>query len=238
MKIQVAAVAAFAVVLAAGCGAAKAPAPAAGSAGASAHASRAAPAVQGATIPVLHKSASVTFGDPQAVGSDGATVTEMQTWKLTSVHYISYAAAMKGGQYGDVPANLGSNALKPGDRYLVLGLTITDHGPDGMSNTSYTVSSASYGWAEPDGHTGLTQDYCLGQAPPGNTQLDPQFVSSMCVVNALEPGQSVTGYLFFEVPVAPAVVAAVEPEPQTPLLVIDPDGLVSKDTCVVKAKFC
>jgi hypothetical protein len=68
--------------------------------------------------------------------------------------------------------------------------------------------------------------------------LDPQFISGMCVVNALEPGQSVTGYLFFEVPDAPAVVSATEPEPQTPLLVIDPSGLVRKDSCVVKAKFC
>jgi hypothetical protein len=162
----------------------------------------------------------------------------LQTWKLNSVHYIGYAAAMKGGEDGDVPANLGSDALTKGSRFLVLGVTITDRGPDGMSNTSYTVSNASYGWAEPSGKTGLTQDYCLGQAPPGDKQLDPQFVSDMCVVNALEPGQSVTGYLFFAVPDAPAVVAAVEPEPDTPLLVIDPSGIVGKDSCVVKAKFC
>lgn len=77
--------------------------------------------------------------------------------------------------------------------------------------------NASYGWAEPNGRTGLTRDYCLGQAPSG-PQLDPQFISEMCIVNSLEPGQSVTGYLFFEVPDAPAVVVAVEPKPQTPLL--------------------
>jgi hypothetical protein len=77
-------------------------------------------------VPVLRKGSAVTFGDPQAAGQDGATVTEHETWKLASVHYIGYAAAVKGGQDDDVAADLGSNTLRPGQRWPVLGLTITD----------------------------------------------------------------------------------------------------------------
>jgi hypothetical protein len=176
-------------------------------------------------VPVLRPGGTVSFADPVPAGTQGAVVTEHETWKLTSASYISYAAAMAGGVDADVPANLGASSLRPGDRYLVLGLTITAGGPDGFVNTDWTISSASYSWAEAGGNTGATADYCLGQAPPGDTQLDPQFISSMCVINALRPGQRISGYLFLEVPGAPAAVTVFETEPETPLVVIDPDGI-------------
>jgi hypothetical protein len=167
----------------------------------------------------------VTFADPVLVGTTGAEVMEHETWKLTSATYISYAAAMAGGADADVPANLGANSLRPGDRYLVLGLTITAGGPDGFTNTDWTVSSGSYSWAQADGSTGATEASCLGQAPPGFKQLDPQYVSGMCVINTLRPGQRISGFLFLEVPDAAAAVTVFETEPETPLVVIDPDGI-------------
>jgi hypothetical protein len=37
---------------------------------------------------------------------------ERQTWKLRTVHYISYARAVQGGQYDDVAGGLGAAPLK------------------------------------------------------------------------------------------------------------------------------
>jgi hypothetical protein len=176
-------------------------------------------------VPVLRPGGTVSFADPVPAGTTGAVVMEHETWKLTSATYVSYKTAMAGGVDADIPANLGASSLRPGDRYLVLGLTVTAGGPDGFTNTDWTISSGSYTWAQPDGSTGPTAAFCLGQAPPGFTQADPQFISGMCVINALRPGQRITGYLFLEVPGAPAAVTVFEPEPETPLLVIDPDGI-------------
>ena len=217
----------FAVLALAGCSTAtvtSAPAATGAAAGA---------APSGPSVPVLRPGKSVTFTDPVSAGTQGAVVLEHETWKLTSVSYIGYAAAMAGGTDADVPANLGASSLRPGDRYLVLGLTITAGAPDGFVNTDWTVSSASYTWSQADGNTGSTADYCLSQAPPGNAQLDPQYISGMCVVNALKPGQHINGYLFFEVPETPAAVTVYGPQAEAPLVVIDPDGI-----CRTSAKGC
>lgn len=175
-----------------------------------------------APAPVLRPGKSVTFADPVTTGTQGAVTPERETWTLTSVHDISYAAAMAGTADTDVPANLGAAPLRPGDRYLVLGLTITAGGPDGFTNTDWTLSSASYSWSQADGNTGSTADYCLGQAPSGS-QADPQYISDMCVINALNPGQRISGYLLFEVPAAPSAVAVYGPQSGAPLVVVDPD---------------
>lgn len=213
--------AALGLLALAGCGAASVT-----SAPATARPSSPAPAAPAApSAPVLRPGGTVTFADPVPAGTQGAVVMEHETWKLTSASYVSYTAAMAGGTYADVPANLGASSLRPGDRYLVAGLTVTAGGPDGFVNTDWTVSSASYSWAQADGNTGDTAEYCLGQAPPGDTQADPQFISRMCVINALRPGQRISGYLFFEVPAASSAVTVFEPQQETPLVVIDPDGI-------------
>jgi hypothetical protein len=93
-----------------------------------------------------------------------------------------------------------------------------------MSNTSYTVSDASYGWQQASGATGLTADYGLGQSPPGTRQPFPRYVSGMCVTNGLQPGQHVTGFLFFAVPDAPAEVTVQGQSSSGPELIIDPGG--------------
>src|ERR1022692_636673 len=202
------------------CGSSGTPSPAT----ATAHPAAPAAASHAPAVPVLRDHAAVSFADLQPAGQDSAT-RELETWKLASVHYISRAAADKGGTDGDVSAGLGSYSLRPGQRWLVLGLTIADHGPAGMSNTTYTVSDASYGWQQASGATGLTADYCLGQSPPGSPQIFPRFVSDMCVTNGMQPGQHVTGHLFFAVPDAPAVVSVTGQDGTAPELFINPDGL-------------
>ena len=197
----------------------------------SASAAAASPAA-GGTIPVLHAGGTATFGDPQSEG-----VPEQESWKLTSVAYIPYAAAVVGGTDGDVAASLGANALKQGDRYLVLGLKITDIGPAGFHG-DFTLATADFGWGEPSGATAVTRALCMPPPPPGLTEPDAQYASGICGTESLAPGQSVTGYLVAEVPDAPAVLVVIGPQSATPLLVVDPGNLVGKDKCVVKAKFC
>lgn len=175
------------------------------------------------TVPVLRPGKSVTFADPAARGA--GAVPERETWKLTGVSYISRAAALAGGTYDDVPADLGADSPRPGDRYLVLGLTITDDGPAGFTNPGWTVSDASYSWSKADGSTGSTGYACLGRSAPDSTQPYPQFVSDMCVVNGLNPGQHISGHVFFEVPAAPAALTVFGQLSGSPLVVIDPDGI-------------
>ena len=52
------------------------------------------------------------------------------------------------------------------------------------------------------------------------------YVSDLCDITSLRPGQSASGFVFFPVPDATAVVEVIETSPYTPLAVIDPDGLV------------
>ncbi|HEX3957770.1 MAG TPA: hypothetical protein VHZ03_14225 [Trebonia sp.] len=216
MKLAVAAIA-LAALTAAGC--TSAPAPAASVAAPAAAPSSPAPAA----VPVLRPGRSVTFADSSA--RDAGSTPERETWELTSVSYISRTAALAGGADDDVPADLGADPPRPGDRYLVLGLTITDDGPAGFTNPGWTVSDATYSWSEADGSTGSTGYACLGQSAPGSTQPYPQFVSDMCVVNGLAPGQHISGHVFFEVPDAPAAVTVFGQVSGAPLVVIDPGGV-------------
>jgi hypothetical protein len=190
-------------------------------------------------IPILHLGKSVTFADPQSVGDQGATVAEKQTWKLTAVKYITYAEATAGGTDGDVAAQLGADALQPGYRYLVLGLTVTDGGPSGVGGSGgvqFTLTNADYAWSESSGKTGTTTEGCVSSEPlPGQSTVTQPYVSSLCSTQNLEPGQSASGYVFFAVPDTSAIVALAETSPEKVLSVIDPDNLAPESECDPKS---
>lgn len=192
-------------------------------------------------VPILHVGKTVHLGyvtGDQA--ASGAEPVEQTSWTLTSVHYISYATAMKGGQYNDVPSNLGSNSLLPGQRFLVLGLTIKDLGPSGFSN-NFPIGNATFVVATSKAAVGATDDYCMGQAPPGDSQYGVQYISQICSTNTVEPGQSVTGYVFFAVPdgkTALYVAGNSGSQDSKPVLIIDPDNMTSNQTCHVGVKTC
>jgi hypothetical protein len=84
------------------------------------------------------------------------------------------------GSDGDVPAALGAYALRAGDRYLVLGLTITDKGPNDHS-------IAWIAFEEP-----LGEDLDIG---PGLTSADPgrQRVAAGPGVGAIGAGRRSPG---------------------------------------------
>lgn len=179
-------------------------------------------------MPVLHLGKPVTFTDSQLSG--GAPRPEKQTWKLTSVSYISHAEASEGGTDGNVAAQLGSSPLQAGYRYLVLGLMIIDDGPSGFGSNGgamWTLTNADYGWAEADGASGTTMPFCISSPPlPGDSTVAAPYVSDLCSVQNLQPGQSASGYVMFAVPDAPVAVPAFDPDTDTALLLIDPASLV------------
>jgi hypothetical protein len=51
------------------------------------------------------------------------------------------------------------------------------------------------------------------------------YVSDLCNVQQMTPGQHASGYVFFAVPDAPEAVALAETEPEKMLALIDPDNL-------------
>ncbi len=227
-KLRAPAAAACVLAVAACSSAASTTAPAASTAsGRSSASATPSASAAGTLVPVLHLGKPVTFTDSQLSG--GAPRPEKQTWKLTSVSYISHAEASEGGTDGNVAAQLGSSPLQAGYRYLALGLTITDDGPSGFGSNGalWTLMSADYGWAEATGAAGTTLPFCISSPPlPGDSTVAAPYVSDLCSVQDLQPGQSASGYVMFAVPDAPAAVAAFDADTDTALLLIDPDKLV------------
>ena len=203
------------------------------------------PAAQSSDIPILHKGTTVKLPYvTETSGTQGAEVIENTTWTLTSASYISYAQATIGGTDGDTAAGLGANALKAGDRYLVLGLIIDDNGPSGFDNdfplgNAYFVTV--YRSAGKDINSQVDA-YCMSEPPPGTQPpAGAQFASGICSTNTMQPGQTVNGYVFFEVPDTPSllfVVGNVGTQNGKPILAIDPDNLVAKPICDGSATFC
>jgi hypothetical protein len=182
----------------------------------------------GTVVPVLHLGGSVTFSDPQPGPAAGSTVSEKQTWKLTSASYLTYAQAREGGTYGDVAAQLGANELQTGYRYLVAGLTITDDGPHGFgtSGLSFTLTNADYEWAQKNNDTGTTAPFCVDDVPSdGESTIVSPYVSDLCDVQQMTPGQHASGFVFFAVPDAAAAIGVVETEPEKVLALIDPENV-------------
>lgn len=194
---------------------------------------------------MLHKGTSVKLPYvTETTGTQGAEVIENTTWTLTSVSYIPYAQAITGGTDGDTASGLGANALKSGDRYLVLGLTIDDNGPSGFDN-DFPLNNANFVTVYRSGGkdiNGQVDAYCMGQPVPDEPPpAGQQFASDICSTNTMQPGQTVHGYVFFEVPDTPSllfVVGNAGTQDGKPILAIDPDNLVAKSVCDGSAAFC
>lgn len=203
------------------------------------------PVTQADAIPILHKGSTVKLPYvTTTAGTQGAEVIENTTWTLTSVSYISYAQASVGGTVGDTASGLGANALKSGDRYLVLGLTIDDNGPSGFEN-DFPLGNANYVTVHRSGAKYINNqvdDYCMGETPPGTQPpAGAQFASKICSTNTMQPGQTVNGYVFFEVPDTSSllfVAGNAGTQQGKPILIIDPEKLVAKTVCNGTAAFC
>lgn len=204
------------------------------------------PVTQANDIPILHKGTSVKLPYvTETAGTQGAEAIENTTWTLTSVSYISYAQAIVGGTDGDTASGLGAYALTAGNRYLVLGLTIDDNGPSGFSN-DFPLGSANFVTVYRSGGkdiNGQVDADCMSQPVPDATATSAgqQFASNICSTNTMQPGQTVSGYVFFAVPDTPSllfVVGNAGTQDGKPILAIDPDSLVAKSVCDGSAAFC
>jgi hypothetical protein len=191
-----------------------------------------------AVIPVLHAGTSAKIKWVTGTTGAGADVTVATTWRISSVSWIPYAAAVQGGGDGDVAASLGSEPLPAGDRYLVLGLTITNDGPGAMDDTSFPLSSGGdfttvthAGGKYVNGQTG---PFCESQQLPGMTYISGKYASGICDTGTLEPGQSAAGYALFALPTTPTLLIASGTsgsQQSQPVAVIDPGNLVHKTSC-------
>lgn len=126
----------------------------------------------------------------------------------------------------------------------MLGLTITDNGASGFTSDNFPIGSASFETVYRAGGkyvNGQTDAYCESAPTPGASKVSGEYSSQICSTNVLNPGQSVTGYVVFEVPDLASllfVIGANGTQSSKPILVIDPDGLVHKSVCDGTATFC
>jgi hypothetical protein len=173
------------------------------------------------SAPVLHPGDTVLVND---FSQDGSVATpESQTWKLTSASYLTASQVTQYVDEGEL------TQPKTGDRYLGLGLTIKylDNAP---GNSNFTLNNAQFGWATPAGNSGLTS----AQFPA-----DGIYGSYFGGMNSMRAGQSTTGYVVFEVPGTPVALVALSSDSQaTPLVIIDPERLISASVCSNTAKNC
>ena len=171
--------------------------------------------------PVLHPGDTVLVND---FSQDGSVATpESQTWKLTSASYLTASQVAQYVDSGDL------TQPKTGDRYLVLGLTVKylDNAP---GNDNFTLNNAQFEWATPAGNSGLTS----ARFPAGGI-----YGSDFGGINSMRAGQFTTGYVVLEVPGTPAAIVALSSDSQaTPLVIIDPERLISASVCSNTAKNC
>lgn len=189
------------------------------------------------SVPVLHPGMAATVSDFSSVGDNGAGVPETQVWKLTSVTYITHAEALQGGQYDDLASQLGTTEPQPGDRYLVLGLTV-NYKDRAQGNDNFTLNNATVNSVRPGGQVTQTSLDCASRSSTG---LAARYSAGadFCGLNSMNAGQSATGYAIFEVPDPPSVlVFTSSDQAATPLLVIDPDRLISASTCTTTGSTC
>ncbi len=199
------------------------------------------PVIQGGVIiPPAGYNAILHLG--QTAGMDAAAQQPAgvnETWTLTSVHYISYAQSQEGrADSTDVAQQLGANEPLPSDQFVVLGITVKNAGtePDSSPVISGQESTDTVYWGTEAGKIGQTRAYSVDSTATG--VLAPYASNAQPTsVNVLNSGQSITGYVVFEVPDAPSAIL-VGTSAGNVIIMVDPLHLTQASTCAVTAKSC
>ena len=196
-------------------------------------------------IPMLHKGMSVKLPYvTETTGTQGAEVIENTTWTLANVSYIPYDQAITSSKDGDTASGLGANALKSGDRYLVLGLTIDDNGPSRFDNNLHQQRHLRDGLPQRrEGHGRQSGRRLLhGPASTRRTAASGPAIRLGHLLHehhaARPDGERVRLLRSARHPSLLLVVGNAGTQSGKPILAIDPDNLVAKSVCNGTAAFC